>query len=210
MKIRRFILAASPMGLVVMALIFSAIQLMSRANGSEQAAPGIVWIAVTIVLVFWMVQTYSGYLQKLYDPKWVLKFDDDWMNSVNQRRAAAKALADYQGHLSEVDEHRSDLEPIDEVLDFFETVGFYMSGEQMSAEVIHHHLFHWLRGYWCASRTYVEAWQRKETLRWEHIAALYDTTAQIEAKREGIRKEKVLFDEQKVKEFIEEELRLPG
>jgi len=48
-----------------MALIFRAIQLMSHANGSEEAAPWIVSIAVIIVLVFWMLQTYSGYLQKM-------------------------------------------------------------------------------------------------------------------------------------------------
>ena len=72
------------------------------------------------------------------------------------------------------------LDKIDDVLDFFEDVGFYVNGGQISPEIAHHHFYHWLRMYWQASIDYVEAWRKRESARWNHIDALFEITSEVE------------------------------
>lgn len=44
----------------------------------------------------------------------------------------------------------------------------------------HHHFYHWLRGYYQSSRDYIDAWQRKEPARWEHLTDLFAITSEVE------------------------------
>lgn len=131
--VRRIVLAASPMGFVVLALVFSALQLTSgRSDQTSRVPEWLLFLLVLVVIGFWMTQTYIAYLQRVYDPTWINKYDDEWMRSSKQRRAAARTLSLYRERLSEIDVLRAELEPVDDVLDLFETVGFYVEGNRLA------------------------------------------------------------------------------
>jgi hypothetical protein len=142
------------------------------------------WIAFggVVGVVLLIFQSYSEYCRRTYDPTWIFKFDerfyDDNMKQV--RTKASKLLKKRQGNLRNTSE---DLADIDDVLDFFEDLGFYEYGDQITPEVAHHHFYHWIRGYYLASRDYIDAWRQKEPSRWEHIPELFNNTSLIEAKR---------------------------
>jgi hypothetical protein len=51
------------------------------------------------------------------------------------RSRAAESLKSHAGHLRKTDLHLSD---IDDVLDIFEDIGFYLYGDQLTPEVAHH------------------------------------------------------------------------
>jgi hypothetical protein len=127
-------------------------------------------------------QVNLEYTRRTHDPTWILKFQDkfDGDDLKEKRRLAAKTLLERKQDLTRIDDLEEQLSPIDDVLDFFEDIGFYVSGDQISPEVAHHHFYHWIRGYWYASRAYVETWQREESARWNHLLKLLQELDEIE------------------------------
>jgi hypothetical protein len=143
---------------------------------------------------------------RTYDPTWAFRFDDrfyeDEMRKI--RSKAASLLKNNQGKLRRTDPNLAD---IDDVLDFLEDLAFYQHGDQITPEVVHHHFYHWIRGYYLASRDYIGAWQDKEPTRWEHVAELFANTSVIENKRSKGRAPKSLTEEQ-ISIFLTEEIAL--
>lgn len=166
------------------------------------------WIALcgVIGVVLLIFQLYSEYCLRTYDPTWIFKFDEHFYNDDMKRvRAkAAKLLKERQGDLRRTSE---DLADIDDVLDFFEDLGFYEYGDQITPEVTHHHFYHWIRGYYLASRDYIDAWREEEPTRWEHIPTLFDDTSAIEEKRARGKGSRSLTQSE-VTTFLDEEIEL--
>ncbi len=176
------------------------IALVLRAIGNSQSqestrsslewilrSPWVAWcfalgvIAAVAIAVF---QTVAAYRKHTYDPTWVLKYQDkfDAMEE-KERPIAARLLLNglkEKDYLSQIGAKRKELSDIDPVLDFFEDLGFYVKGVQISPEVAHHHFYHWIRGYYQASRDYIDPWRDKEPARWEHLAYLFEITFEVE------------------------------
>ena len=84
-----------------------------------------------------------------------------------------------------------------------------MQGDQITPEVAHHAFFYWIRGYYSAAQTYIEAAQRAEPSNWEFVKSLFTITSQIEqerVKKNG--KPKVLLDADEITKFLDEEIAL--
>ena len=92
-----------------------------------------------------------------------------------QRSHAASTLLANKGHLGEIT--KPELASMDDVLDFLEDLGFYQRADHISPELVHHHFFHWVRGYWQAAETYINAWRKKEPARWSHVEELFEQLA---------------------------------
>jgi hypothetical protein len=173
------------------------------------------WIGLTVFisLALIILQTYLQYLHETYNPTLALKYEEKWDSEEMEenRHYAAKAIFDHFAHLSDISKYRENLEPIDLILDFIDTIGFLFKGGQLSEEVIHHYFYYWIRGYWHVTKPYVRAWQSTigERRRWENISSLYDSIRDyaISTKRETREEHDELTDELKIK-FIEEEMRM--
>jgi hypothetical protein len=121
-----------------------------------------------------------------------------------KRKKAAESLRrKHDSDRKNIDPSINELVDVDDVLDFFEDIGFYVKGGQISAEVAHHHFYHWIRGYWKASRDYIESRQQLESTIWSHIGELFDTTWDIESSYTNRSKEQELEDD--VLTFLNEE-----
>jgi hypothetical protein len=156
--------------------------------------PSIVWtllVGLIVGLTLLFIQTWIEYRRRKFDPTWALKFSDIFDNPEMKRTRsrAAKALKDNATVLRRPDFSTAD---IDRVLDFFEDLGFYMDGDQITPEVVHHTFHHWIRGYYLAARDYLEAAQEEEPSQWEFVKILFDATNEIEFERKRRRQKKVV------------------
>jgi hypothetical protein len=151
-----------------------------------------------------ILQHYFEFQRRTYDPTWIFQFvkdfnDDDF---IELRGRAATVLKENDGKLGIRDLAFSDIEP---VLDFLDSVGFYVHGGQISPEVVHQEFQYWIRGYYQAARDYIEVSQNEESTLWEYVPELFETVQEIEAKRAGATFKKFLSKE-KLLSFLEEEI----
>jgi hypothetical protein len=143
-KVRRAVYSV-PGGLAV-ALVAASIagtalivQILREARGTSSPSD-LGWIIKYVVgglilgLVFLLFQARLEYGRRAHDPTWALKYQDkfDSEEMREKRRLAAKTLVDHKEDLSRIDELEQILDPIDDVLDFFEDIGFYVHGEQIT------------------------------------------------------------------------------
>jgi hypothetical protein len=151
---------------------------------------------------------YSEYRRRTYDPTWVLKFSDifDGEEMMLTRSKASRFLKENKGQL---DDEARDSPDVDDLLDFFEDLGFFMQGDQITAEAAHHAFYHWIRGYYSTTQPYLKVGREKKPPCWEHVEMLYNVTNQIE--REIIKKShksKKFLDEKDTEKFLDEEIAL--
>jgi hypothetical protein len=208
--LKRSVNAASSIGFTFIALALAWLNIwVHNQTSPTYSIPAAVvlaaWAIFVVAIVFWLVQASSEYNRRIHDPTWILKYQEIWDNSARQRRVAAKALIDSREHLSDVDCMQG-LTSVDDVLDILEDVGFYAEADQISREVAHHHLYHWIRGYWFAAQPYIMAKRQEEGTWWEHVRILYEETSEIEAKKRNMKLVALALSDNKVTEFLKEEL----
>lgn len=180
-----------------------------RAAASGQFHLGIaliIGLSVSVVLLF--LQHYFEFQRRTYDPTLAFHFLEDFDSDdfIEFRGTAATLLKDSETFRATLSgETIKALMDIDPVLDFFDSIGFYQHGGQISPEVVHQEFFYWIRGYYQATRAYVEARQDEEAAIWEYLHELYETGQAIEAKRSGATFKKLLTTE-KLAEFLQEEI----
>jgi len=203
---------------MLIAACISAIGLIPRNAGSAgqavQNVPtvsrALIWITLGLLtgLAFLIFQTLLEYRRRTHDPTWILRYQEQFDSStmIEKRAAAADVLLSHKGKLAEIEENGDDLEVIDDVLDFFEDLGFYESGDQVSPEVVHHHFYHWIRGYWHAARPYIEAWRKRERTRWNHIEKLFEKVTAIESSETKHPPEELVMSGHDVEQFLRAEI----
>jgi hypothetical protein len=139
-------------------------------------------IFLMLVFIFFL-RFWSEYRKRIYDSDLANKYQHDFDNPdmINKRKMAAKAIKE------ELTENMDDAknvtkwkEKVDDVLDFFEDLGFYVRGDQMSAQVAHHHFYYWLRSYWLLSKKYINHRREEEPEQWKNVEYLFKITAHIE------------------------------
>jgi hypothetical protein len=157
---------------------------------------------------FLSLQTWLEYRRRTHDPTWILKFQEQFNSLDNQRTKASECLLSNSDHLNDLEKYEQELSDIDDVLDFLEDIGFYMGGDQISPEVVHHHFYHWIRGYWEASENYVKAWQRKEPARWNHLKSLYETVTEVEVLESDLLRAQLVLKPDEVATFLKNEASL--
>jgi hypothetical protein len=207
-RLRRAIASGSRVLLILAPAVLTATVTTTLTGKFDASAISIPWwiiIGGILGVVLLGYQAYAEYKLRTYDPTWAYKFDERFYGDEikNARAKAATILKSNQGKLRRTN---PELDDIDNILDFFEDVGFYVHGDQITPEVAHHHFYHWIRGYYLASRDYIEAWQTTEP-RWEYVAKLFKTTHQIENERLKGKAPKSLKDRE-ILTFLNQEIEL--
>jgi len=156
----------------------------TRLPGVEMPISWLILLIMASILIvglaFIIYQTYLSYERRTYDPTWTWRFQSKFDRIARHRLAAATVLKEKRDILSDIKRNQETLEEIDEVLDFFEDVGFYMQGDYVTPEAAHHQFYHWLRGYWLSAKPYVDARRALESAVWENVENLFIATNEIE------------------------------
>jgi hypothetical protein len=175
-------------------------------------AAGIAGIILFVVIWF---KTALEYKRRTFDPSAITQFQKafDELEQQEIRAGAAKVCDDFLrssqtmphvevdtwGQLPETGRHH-----VERILDYFTDLGFYLNGDQFSDEVVHHHLFFWIRGWYSVLKPYIEFYQRTEPVAYRNIDILYGRVAEIEKQSGGT---KLLLETAQEKlEFLSNEL----
>lgn len=89
-----------------------------------------------------------------------------------KRRLAAKALLENR-----------DLENVEDVLDFFDTVAVLVHRKAFDKTLVWHMFFYWLHGYWLRGNNYIGKIRQKEATRYTDLLWLHDQLLKIERLR---------------------------
>ena len=166
------------------------------------------WVMLLVVsIVFLFMKAIFEYERQTYDPTWVIGYQDSFLESdfLKIRKEACKIIKEKEKNFQALVENKKESASLDEVLDFFEEIGFYVKGRQISPEVAHHHFYHWIRGYYSFSKAYICLWRDKERTRWENIESLFMITYEIEREANGRTTQEEL-EIPKKENFLEEEI----
>ncbi len=161
--------------------------------------PPIPWFITGVIISILLIgmQIRVAWRKKTYDPTWVIKYNDSfWIESFQDARSkAATALS----------KHSDDFSRVDMVIGFFDDLGFYESGDQMSAEAIHQHFYYYLRGYYQAAIDRIKELRGKEPAVWEYVEEIFLKTSTIEAKKNRVHRESLFLSPEDLEQFLIEE-----
>jgi hypothetical protein len=160
---------------------------------STQFALSVLHWAVFIGIVLFLlivVKTWLEYRRRTYDPTLIFQFQKefDLLEEKCIRADGAKVCISFLERSEDSRQWktvpRPEQEKLEPVLDFFEDLGFYLNGDQLSDEVAHHHFFHVLRGWYSNLELYIKYYRedRKQEAAYENIEPLYERVARIEKK----------------------------
>jgi len=99
------------------------------------------------------------------------RFDSPELKNI--RRNAAEALL-----------ANENLIVVDDVFDFFETVGLYVRKKALDDEIAHAMFFHWVNLYWHAGKEYILRSQQRSESIWHEFEKLHGTLLQIEREQD--------------------------
>ena len=209
-RLLRFVASASVYAFSIVTLLAGLIIGLSRSSPSVPGGHK-VWVMLASVAALAVIvvgcQTFSEYRRRQHDPTWILKYQDKFDQMKKDRFEAAKTLIEQKGQLGNLDGREDVLDPIDDVLDFFEDIGFYERGGQISPETAHHHFYHWLRIYWQAARPYIGAWRKDAPARWSHIDDLFETASEVEMEEAGCSRSEITLSCDRLDEFLKQEIK---
>jgi|SRR5581483_2414060 len=173
---------------------------------------GIAAILLGLVIYF---KTALEYKRRTYEPTVIIQFQQafDDLEQKKIRANAAKACDEFLrsgSTMEHVETERWKTLPqaakhaVEPVLDFFSDLGFYLYGDHFSDEVVHHHLFYWIRGWYSVLKPFIQHYQSTEPAAYSTIPLLHGRTAEIE-KSSGGRSLLLTSLEEKL-EFLRSEL----
>jgi hypothetical protein len=145
---------------------------------SHPAVSILVAFSVILLLVRWWIEA-----RKMnYSPELVMKHDEIFNSEEmkKQRSIAARTLKNLTGKDDVAKNEEALRKNVDDILDFFETLGFYVKGDQMSAKVVHQYFYYWICGYWAVARDYVNYRRKEEPKQWEFVEYLFKITCHLD------------------------------
>jgi hypothetical protein len=188
-------------GAVAGAILGALVALLWTVTTSPPAWVNVVAaFAVCGALLMLALQAFFEYKRRTYDPALIMTFDDRF-NTPEMKSARAKAARILLEHRGRMRELGTELAYVDDVLDFFEDLGFYIEGHHLTPEVTHHTFYYWIRGYHSAASEYVAVSQEGEPAAWDHFDKLFRITHEIEVERSKNRATRSL-DEEEIKRFL--------
>ncbi len=187
---RRRAAAGSPIllagGTALIGVAIAVVNQMSNRASFASANPIISWsliVGAIVGIALLLMQWYAEFRRRTYDPQWVLKFQDDFLcpEMLEYRSQAVKAIRAMNGDVHRLKGNKN----VAEVLDFFEDLGFYVQGDQLTPEVTHHAFYYWIFRYYSATKNYIEFQQEQDSLQWASIKALFEITSEVETEKNG-------------------------
>lgn len=123
------------------------------------------------------------------------RYDSDNMRKF--RRSAAKSLL--SGNSSG---------DVDEVLDFFEMMGFLVRRGALDKKMVWHNFSHSISGYWNAAKEHIQEEKLKDPTVWQDLDLLYKSVITIEKRERRCSNSDLLLSEDSIKKFLEEDLEI--
>jgi hypothetical protein len=141
------------------------------------------WHCIAVVVIGTIVShTMAAAHHHNYDPELVLRFEDKYDGMKQQRAQAATAIYEYlqKGNWNSV----TNTGDLDDVLGFFDELGFYWKNGELSSTVLYEHFYDDMRIYYQGANGYITKNQKQESVAdFEYVKPLFTALEKVEAKR---------------------------
>ena len=94
---------------------------------------------------------------------------------------------------------------IEDVLDFFDTLGLFVRKEGISVELAWSFFYYWLDGYATVARDYINDYRRENATVWEDLVWLHDQVRSFEQRKLKCTAEKLNLTMEDIDKFLREE-----
>lgn len=145
---------------------------------------------------------------------WVLKLDDQFggKDLTKARYIVAAFILDIQEdqtlkltYTDVFDSRRARmLDALEEIWDFFETVGALLRRGVLDDELVYVALFHWVNGYWNVGKEVFEERKKEEGEIWVDFERLYHRLCKLEEK-ENVDSKDLQWSEERQNKFLQQE-----
>lgn len=171
------------------------------------------WIALIISFVLSLVfQITASIHSRTYKTELVLRYQDKFNEEkmTRYRAQGSMAISEYmQKHDWNSVTNEDELDGLENVLDFFDELGFYWKSGDISGEVLHEHFYFAMRTYCQETTNYIHRAQEKGyKANWENVEPLFNVLTKIEAAKVGKSATNCIWDEHTLQENLQAEFRL--
>jgi hypothetical protein len=144
------------------------------------------FVAVAFIGSSIFIQSSAQHHEWEYKNDLVLRYQDRYEDQmVDSRIAAANAVSIYliKGNW-DADTNQYDIDSLENVLAFYDELGFYWKNHEVSTDVLYEHFSYDMRMFCQAGMNYIQT-KRSSPTDWEYVKPLFDELTRIEAKRAG-------------------------
>jgi len=154
------------------------------------------WVAIILSIIILGFQLKRSRFSQSVDL--ILKLEERFSDSkamIDKRKQAAKALRSNPSSPS------SDIE---DVLDFFETLGLLVRRKALDEEMVWNTFYHWLHRYWLLCESYIRTKQKTKLTLWGDYADLEKRLVDLEWKKTK-RRDDIYLSNDELDEFLNDE-----
>jgi hypothetical protein len=166
--------------------------------------------AVAFIAIGIFVQSSASHHEWEYKNDLILRYQDRYEDRmIGQRVEAATAISIYlqKGNWGAVT--NEDLDSLENVLAFYDELGFYWKNHEVSTDVLYEHFYNDMRTYCQVGITYIHAEQKKDSpTDWEYVEPLFNELTRMEANRIGKDVSSCIWDTKTLQENLDSEMRL--
>ncbi|MCX5677541.1 MAG: hypothetical protein NTY76_00310 [Candidatus Omnitrophica bacterium] len=128
----------------------------------------------------------------------IMKLDDRFNSEKMRKARCAAATSLLNGNISDATE----------VLDFFETIGYFIRRGALDKKTVWQIFFYWANNYWHSAKEYIEQERRGDPTVWANIPYLHSVLMLIEKRERRCGDSAILLTKEKINNFLNEETRL--
>lgn len=167
------------------------------AWGTVAAAVG-TFVAIIAAILTFVAQTKQSRFSLGVDI--LLKFDERWSSDdmIESRRCAARKLL------------AGDATGVDDVMDFFATVGLLLRRGVLDDEMTWATFFIPFNNYWNAASTYIANQRRSDPTVWSSVAYLNSRLVPVEKRKRRCNDSQVIPSQSDLRQFLQTESQLHG
>jgi hypothetical protein len=184
--------------------IIAPMSITTQSEGNMPIYPSYTWWIIALIVIVGGIlialQTWSNYRTQWYDPTLALKYSDIFWSQdvIKQRKKAAEVYKKTKKWDSSVED----------ILDIFEDIGFYVKNGIMSKDIAHHFFYYWIRGYIQIADGYIKEYRSnpKQQTTYEHCVPLLEELSKVEANKMNTSTLSLHLSEEDIDRFIKEEI----
>ncbi|GAC1412698.1 MAG: hypothetical protein NVSMB66_2480 [Candidatus Doudnabacteria bacterium] len=160
------------------------IQLLDLKFASAGLAVSITAIAALVAAIF---AGYQAYLFRFSNSVNVyLGLEKRFFESedmIEKRKSAALAIYCSERCGVNIKDYKDDIE---EILDFFETIGILVKKDALDKDLVFNGFFYWVHGYWIHTEQFVKSEQKKFPTRYKYFIWLHELLIKEERRLKGL------------------------
>jgi hypothetical protein len=144
---------------------------------------GTFWLILSLGIIALISETWAAVAHHNYYSELLPRYEERFRELRDNRIKAATAIYGYLQLRNWDAVADSDTDGLDDILDFFDDMGFDWIHGQISSTLLHQYFYYYVRMYCQETGSYITLARADDPTVWENISPLFDELTRIEAKK---------------------------